>query len=230
MAKYKVKSGDSLGKIARANKVSVRDLQAWNGITNPDAIREGQELIVTAPVRPKDIALRQAFMESNFNTKAHNSVGATGLYQVREDAMNDFNKATGRQLTKDSLLVADKNADARDWYMDNLLNAKWNQHEQDERVQYAKALAAYNWGRGNLVNYLNKAKANKIDIYNSLDWVEGLPKETRDYVKFILNEDSINLHKNKATYTAAKVLNPNTVSMIEARKEGGQLNYLNYCY
>ena len=136
--------------------------------------------------------------------------------------MQDFNKATGRNFTKDSLLVADKNADVRDWYMDNLLNASWNQHEQDEKVKYAKAVAAYNWGRGNLLNYLNKAK-EKTDIYNSLDWINDLPEETRNYVKFIINGDSVNLHKNPVTYTAAKAVNPKTVSMIESRQEGGTM-------
>ena len=228
MSKYVVKSGDSLGKIARLNGVSVKELQEWNDISNPDAIRAGQELIVSKPISPKDIALRQAFMESNFNPTVSNKTGATGLYQIRSNAMADFNKATGRTLTRDSLLVPDKNADVRDWYMENLMNANWNQHEQDDKVKQAKALAAYNWGRGNLLKYLNQAKADSVDIYNSLDWVNGLPKETRDYVNFILNEDSINLYKNPVTYTAAKAVNPKTVSMIESRHGGGKLNYLNY--
>lgn len=222
MGKYKIKSGDSLSKIAKANGVTVKQLQEWNGIKKADAIREGQEIIVSEPVSPREIAVRQAFMESNFNPSATNSLGATGLYQIRSNAMQDFNKATGRNFTKDSLLVADKNADVRDWYMDNLLNASWNQHEQDEKVKYAKAIAAYNWGRGNLLNYLNKAK-EKTDIYNSLDWINDLPEETRNYVKFIINGDSVNLHKNPVTYTAAKAVNPKTVSMIESRQEGGTM-------
>ena len=222
MGKYKIKSGDSLSKIAKANGVTVKQLQEWNGIKNADAIREGQEIIVSEPVSPREIAVRQAFMESNFNPSATNSIGATGLYQIRSNAMQDFNKATGRNFTKDSLLVADKNADVRDWYMDNLLNASWNQHEQDEKVKYAKAVAAYNWGRGNLLKYLNKAK-EKTDIYNSLDWINDLPEETRNYVKFIINGDSVNLHKNPVTYTAAKAVNPKTVSMIESRQEGGTM-------
>lgn len=226
--KYIVKTGDTLSKIAKDNNISVKDLQKWNNITDPNVILEGQELIISEPVSLKEMALRQAFMESNFNPNASNSLGATGLYQIRSAAMNDFNKATGRALTLDSLLVPEKNVDVYNWYMDNLMNASWNQHEQDDKVKQAKALAAYNWGRGNLYKYLERVKLNGGDIYNSLDWVEGLPKETRNYINFILNGDSVNIYKNKATYEAAKLLHPNIVEMIKKRKTGGPLNYCNF--
>jgi LysM repeat protein len=41
---YIVKRGDTLGKIAKAFQVRLADLQAINGITNPDDIQAGQEL------------------------------------------------------------------------------------------------------------------------------------------------------------------------------------------
>ena len=41
---YIVKKGDTLGKIAKAFQVRLADLQAINGITNPDDIQAGQEL------------------------------------------------------------------------------------------------------------------------------------------------------------------------------------------
>ena len=41
---YIVKRGDTLGKIAKAFQVRLADLQALNGITNPDDIQAGQEL------------------------------------------------------------------------------------------------------------------------------------------------------------------------------------------
>ena len=43
---YKVKSGDTLGSIARAQGVSVDNLQAWNGIKNENQIYAGQRLTV----------------------------------------------------------------------------------------------------------------------------------------------------------------------------------------
>ena len=41
---YIVKRGDTLGKIAKAFQVRLADLQAINGIPNPDDIQAGQEL------------------------------------------------------------------------------------------------------------------------------------------------------------------------------------------
>ncbi|MCS6984106.1 MAG: LysM peptidoglycan-binding domain-containing M23 family metallopeptidase [Leptospiraceae bacterium] len=41
---YQTKPGDNLEKIAQRFRVSVRDIQLWNSITNPDDIRSGQQL------------------------------------------------------------------------------------------------------------------------------------------------------------------------------------------
>jgi septal ring factor EnvC (AmiA/AmiB activator) len=45
---YKVKSGDSLEKIARAHQISVESLKNWNQLTS-DRIKIGQELKIEAP-------------------------------------------------------------------------------------------------------------------------------------------------------------------------------------
>ncbi len=44
---YKVKSGDTLGAIARRYRVTVGQLQRWNGIKNPRSLRIGQRLRVS---------------------------------------------------------------------------------------------------------------------------------------------------------------------------------------
>jgi LysM repeat protein len=49
-ADYIVKSGDTLGGIAAANKVKTNDLATWNNISNPNKIRVGQKLRLSAPV------------------------------------------------------------------------------------------------------------------------------------------------------------------------------------
>jgi LysM repeat protein len=41
---YIIKRGDTLGNIAKAFQVRLADLQALNGITNPDDIQAGDEL------------------------------------------------------------------------------------------------------------------------------------------------------------------------------------------
>ncbi|MCL2914881.1 LysM peptidoglycan-binding domain-containing protein [Shewanella corallii] len=43
---YQVKSGDSLWKIARANKVKVSQLAAWNSMAPKDPLRVGQKLVI----------------------------------------------------------------------------------------------------------------------------------------------------------------------------------------
>lgn len=43
---YRVKSGDTLVLIARANGVSYKDLMRWNGLSNPDVVRVGWRLRV----------------------------------------------------------------------------------------------------------------------------------------------------------------------------------------
>jgi lipoprotein NlpD len=46
---YTVRSGDTLYSIALDHGLDYRELAAWNGITNPGAIRAGQQLRMTAP-------------------------------------------------------------------------------------------------------------------------------------------------------------------------------------
>jgi membrane-bound lytic murein transglycosylase MltF len=69
-------------------------------------------------------------------------------------------------------------------YMESLLDRSWN--KGSEEVKIAKALAAYNFGPTAVVRTLNQAREDGVDIYNSLDWLERLPLETRDYVSKIL--------------------------------------------
>ena len=47
---YTVQRGDTLFKIAKAFQVRLADLQALNGITNPDAIQAGQTLQIPTGV------------------------------------------------------------------------------------------------------------------------------------------------------------------------------------
>ena len=69
-------------------------------------------------------------------------------------------------------------------YMSDLMSREWN--KGSEEVVKAKALAAYNMGPTGLVNKLNKLKADGKDIYNNLDWINSLSKETRNYVNKIM--------------------------------------------
>ncbi|SAL56809.1 lipoprotein NlpD [Caballeronia cordobensis] len=46
---YRVERGDTVSKIARANRTTVNNIKRWNGLTNPDAIEVGQVLRIAPP-------------------------------------------------------------------------------------------------------------------------------------------------------------------------------------
>ena len=52
VSRYTVRKGDTLGTIARRNHTSVAALVKANNITNPDRIRPGQSLMLSAPPPP----------------------------------------------------------------------------------------------------------------------------------------------------------------------------------
>jgi membrane-bound lytic murein transglycosylase D len=52
--KHKVKTGDSLWTIARANNVTVAQLSSWNGMAPKDTLRLGQELVIWATKSKKN--------------------------------------------------------------------------------------------------------------------------------------------------------------------------------
>ena len=145
-----------------------------------------------------DILLKQAYAESTFRPKVTSSANAKGLTQIRPNVLSDYIKAN--DIDGDVDLTNVSNAvDVQKWYMNDLYNASFiDKENQSDEVRIAKTLAAYNWGRGNLVDFLNEKKAD-LDIYNSLDWVDKLPKETKDYVNKILgNNDKFNKDYNAA--------------------------------
>jgi len=138
----------------------------------------------------QEILRRQQFKESTFNAKAVSPAGAKGLGQIMPSVKADAVKA-GIIKETDNLFDPAVNKKVQQWYMEDLYNASFiNKPNQDNKVRLAKTLAAYNWGRGNLSSYLNEQKKGGADIYNSLDWLDGLPLETRDYVQKILLKEN----------------------------------------
>lgn len=103
-----------------------------------------------------DLLVKQAYQESQFNPKAVSKAGAKGIMQLMP--------GTARDLGVKDVYNEDANIDAGVRYMSQLLK-KYNGNT-------AKALAAYNWGAGNV----DKKGTSKM------------PKETRDYLKKILGK------------------------------------------
>ena len=135
---------------------------------------------------PKDIMLLQSMKESSLNPKKISDKGAKGLTQIRPGTLKDYIKSTG-----------DKNVDVfdwedsmkiQDWYMNDLYSRPWiDKQNQTQNVRLAKTLAAYNWGPKNFNKFINKKKADGIDIYDDeMLWVKDLPSETKKYIETIL--------------------------------------------
>lgn len=137
-----------------------------------------------------ELLTRQAYAESRFNPKVMSPAGARGLAQIMPSALEDYLKRNpDEEINLDN---PQHSAKVQISTMKKLYNADFiKKGDPSEVVRLAKTFAAYNWGRGNLSTYLNKAKNEGIDIYNSLDWTQNLPKETKDYInKILLKKDT----------------------------------------
>ena len=161
-----------------------------------DDIPEHQE-----PLNYDEIKRRQEFMESEFDPKAYNKYsGAKGRFQIRENALKDYIRAGGEE---GDLFDSNYNEKVRDWVMQDLSKSSMViAGNPTDSVKMAKQLAAYNWGRGNLSKFLQKQKEAGIDIYTNMDWIDNLPKETKDYVNFSLRNQDINDIKNNERYNS----------------------------
>ncbi|MDO4696924.1 MAG: transglycosylase SLT domain-containing protein [Neisseria sp.] len=120
---------------------------------------------------PAEIALLP-FIESAFVTKAKSHVGASGLWQ--------FMPATGRHYGLEQTPMYDGRHDIY-----AATNAALNYLEYLHRLfgDWSLALAAYNWGEGNVGRAINRALAQGLEpTYENLK----MPAETRNYVPKLL--------------------------------------------
>lgn len=222
----------SKGKYAKKTMAS-----AQNGIMSPMLLarnvlnyfypsEEAAPAVEAAPVNYKkgltnELLQRQAYKESTFNPAAVSPAGYKGLTQIGEGVLKDYsNKKGGKKLDpfnpKDAV-------ELQKFAMDDLYNASFiNKSDQPDSVRIAKTLAAYNWGRGNLFNYLNEQKQKGVDIYGSYDWLNDLPKETSDYVNKILLQEDPSFNKNyKKASTNPKY--EEVTSLYDQKKFGGDI-------
>lgn len=126
---------------------------------------------------------RQRYKESRFNPLAESPAGARGLAQIMPGT-EQYLKERGLIRPDFDAFNPEHSIEAQEVYMESLMNRDWN--KGSDEVKTAKALAAYNFGPTATVKVLNTAKEKGIDIYNSLDWIDMLPLETRDYISKIL--------------------------------------------
>lgn len=150
-----------------------------------------------------DMKKRQRYAESSFRDNLTSPAGAIGRYQIMPITYKEYNQRTGK--TGD-LLDPNFNEELRDWYMNTNLN-KYNALRRGNPTPLIKEYrryAAYNMGPVGLNSALNKAIADGIDIDNTIDWISYLPKETQDYINFIVGKQDIqDSSKTTAKYNAA---------------------------
>jgi len=222
----------SKGKYAKKTMAS-----AQNGIMSPMLLarnvlnyfypsEEAAPAVEAAPVEYKkgltnELLQRQAYKESTFNPAAVSPAGYKGLTQIGDSILKDYSKKKGGK--KLDPFNPEDAVELQKFAMDDLYNASFiNKPNQPDSVRIAKTLAAYNWGRGNLSNYLNEQKSKGIDIYDSYDWLNNLPKETSDYVNKILLQEDPSFNKNyKKASTNPKY--EEVTSLYDQKKFGGDI-------
>jgi hypothetical protein len=110
--------------------------------------------------------------ESAFNPNAVSPKGAGGLMQIMPATAKDLG------LTKEQRFDPDKNVEAGSRYLKQLEN-----QFGDEKV----ALAAYNWGMGNVSNAAKKLKAEGEPVtWENIKSIVKVPSETRQYVDRVM--------------------------------------------
>ncbi|MDF7675898.1 LysM peptidoglycan-binding domain-containing protein [Neisseriaceae bacterium ESL0693] len=120
---------------------------------------------------PAEVALLP-FIESAFVNKAQSRVGASGLWQ--------FMPASGRQYGLEQNNLYDGRHDV---YAATDAALTYLQYLHDLFGDWSLALAAYNWGEGNVGKAIKRAELSGIDpTYENL----RLPNETRNYVPKLL--------------------------------------------
>ena len=143
------------------------------------------------PVETQDMIDRQRYAESTYNDNAYNKGSkATGAFQITPSVLNEYTQRTGK--TGD-LYDYDFNRDVRDWYM----NTRLREFEMNrlgnpaDSVSVGRRYAAFNAGPGKVRKALKQAELEGADINTSFDWLDYLPKETQDYVNFIVRGQDI---------------------------------------
>ncbi|MCU7904713.1 MAG: LysM peptidoglycan-binding domain-containing protein [Candidatus Thiodiazotropha sp. (ex Epidulcina cf. delphinae)] len=71
---YQVKSGDSLWQIARAHKVSYKQLAAWNGMAPGDPLKPGQKLVIWVKKPPSSELSLLSLQPDGAQSKLHYKV------------------------------------------------------------------------------------------------------------------------------------------------------------
>ena len=154
-----------------------------------------------APIDWEDVDARQHYAETRFQPAQESSAGARGPYQIMPDTWKQYSERLGLNDIEDyNQNKRAKDALLKDYYNDKIATKGF----PSDSVRAAKALASYNWGIGNVDNFLKAEEAKGRDVYHSMDWVNDIPrKQTREYVNFTLRRKSGSNDLTNEAYEAA---------------------------
>lgn len=147
---------------------------------------------------PADRIARQLFMESGGEKDPNRAVspaGAQGAWQIMPATQKDMED---RGLIPKGLdpFNPEHSRQMRDAKINALMKLPFIANppqEIPEINRLARIYASYNFGEGNTMKALEKAKSEGVNIYGDPHlWMPYLPTETRNYLRYILfNEDKI---------------------------------------
>ena len=167
-------------------------------------------------------AVRQAYLESGFDSLAYNKKsGATGIYQITQGVIDDYNKANKTNLKLADMIHPAQARKVYDWEINELNNASWQQNpNMTDEVRRARTYYAYNAGRGTARTSLNDMAAKKINIHTNLDFVNNINQESKDYVNFMMTGQGNDVHRNYEQFKRAFLKNPDVIKQINFANGG----------
>lgn len=138
---------------------------------------------------------RQLFKESGGEKNPNTAVspaGAMGKWQIMPSTQQDLENRGFIPVGLDPFDANDSKI-MRDGKINALLKTSFISNPPQsipEVNKLARIYASYNYGEGNVRKALNKAKEYGVDIYGDPKlWLDYLPEETSNYVKYILFDE-----------------------------------------
>lgn len=179
---------------------SVSPTQYWDEYVAENSVPF--TVVPEAPIDEKELAKRQAWAESAGNDRARSPKGAKGRYQIMPAILKEY-----QLKTKDIGNIYDPkyNRKVRDWEFNRYKNSETvNMGNPTDSVKMGRRLAAYNYGLSNVNKTLTRLNKQGINTTTNFDWLDYFPKETRNYVNFVLRGKDTGAHRTNEAYENRK--------------------------
>ena len=199
--------GGNIGKFTTGGPVKTFDINQIPSLTQywDDYVAQHSKAFPypEAPIDEKELVKRQAWAESAGNDMAKSKKGAKGRYQIMPSTLKEYQQKTG---DIGNIYNPAYNRRVRDWEFNRYKNSETvNMGNPTDSVKMGRRLAVYNYGLSNVRNTLDMLNKQGINTSTNFDWLEHFPKETRDYVNFILRGKDTGAHRTNEAYQNRKI-------------------------